>query len=174
MALNLSQIDALTAQAAALGLDAHTVEGVRTYLLHRAAQLDGAGRFDLAFAQLPKDEANSVSVFLDEMTALRQTVMDRGRTALAALSEDEWNAYHTESDVRGDDGPVTEANERGLESGPGDLQEGSQAGQGDDLVSGQLDQRVQGDGERSSHGDPQASRGHGPAEQVSATGDTGT
>jgi hypothetical protein len=164
MALTLAQIDALVAHAAALGLDAPAMEGVRYYLLNRAAQLDGAGRFDLAFAQLPKDEAASVSVFLDEMTALRQTVMERGRTAVAALSEDEWNAYHTGSDVRGDAGAVTEPDERGLESGPGDLQKESIAGQGDDLVSGQFDQRVPGDGERSGDGDSQAS----------ATGDTGS
>lgn len=90
MALTPEQIEQLAQQARALGLSESEVDGFREMMLYRAAKPDLTSKLALSINALPGQQADTVSVFMDDMTALRTSVMERGASALLALSDDEW------------------------------------------------------------------------------------
>lgn len=90
--LSLAQIESAAAQAKAAGLSDAEIEGVRLYLLGRAAQLDGGQKLAVAIDLLPAGQAATVGEFLTALGDLGKGVLARGASALNAISDDEWEA----------------------------------------------------------------------------------
>lgn len=63
---------------------------MRAALLMRTAQPDNATKLKIAISLMPQRQMVSVSAFMDEMTALRMNTMQRGQTALLAMTDEEW------------------------------------------------------------------------------------
>lgn len=77
-----------------MGLSQPELDGIRSALLARSAKLDNASKLQLAIDLMPAEQAVSVHTFMDEMTALRLSIMQRGQTALLALSDEEWENWN--------------------------------------------------------------------------------
>lgn len=96
--LTLQQIQALTAQARALGLSPAGVEGVRAALLMRTASLDLATKLDMAITLLPDGARGASRAFVGQVADLSATRLASGRALLEALPDAEWDAIFDEQD----------------------------------------------------------------------------
>ncbi len=95
--LTLAQIESAAAHAKAAGLSDAEIEGVRLFLLGRAAQLDGAHKLAVAIDLMPAAQAETVGEFLTALGEMGKGIMARGASALAEISDDEWEAMLGES-----------------------------------------------------------------------------
>lgn len=73
-----------------MGLSQYEIDGLHMALLYRAAAPDNATKLRMAVDLMPSQRAESVRVFVDDVTALRVDQLQRGQTALLAMSDDEW------------------------------------------------------------------------------------
>ncbi len=94
--LTLAQIESATAHAKQAGLSDAEVEGVRLFLLGRAAQLDGAHKLAVAIDLMPAAQAETVGEFLTALGEMGKGIMARGASALNAISDDEWESMINE------------------------------------------------------------------------------
>lgn len=76
-----------------MGLSPSELEGVEAALWSSAANLDNAGKLQMAIDLMPTERKTSVVMFMDELTALRTAQFERGQTALLAMTDDEWEAW---------------------------------------------------------------------------------
>jgi len=88
--LTLPDIDAICAQARAMGLSPAAVQGVRAMLLMRAAKPSGADKLKMALRMLPQAQREGTELFLSDIESIGADVLSRSRTELEALSDDEW------------------------------------------------------------------------------------
>jgi hypothetical protein len=75
-----------------MGLSPYEVDGLRMALLYRAAAPDNATKLRMAIDLMPDAQTVNARVFMDELTAQRLDGMQRGQTALLAMTDEEWEA----------------------------------------------------------------------------------
>ncbi len=75
-----------------MGLGQPEIEGIRAALLYRAVAPDNTTKLSMVISLMPAQQVVSVQAFMDDITTLRLNMMQRGQTALLAMSDEEWNA----------------------------------------------------------------------------------
>ena len=104
--LTLAQIESAASHAKLAGLSDAEVEGVRLFLLGRAAQLDGASKLAVAIDLMPSQQAASVGEFLTALGDLGRGIMARGASALNAIDDAEWEQLINEQETPTDETAV--------------------------------------------------------------------
>lgn len=84
-----------------MGLDSQAARGLEMMLLARTAQPGNGEKLRLAIEQLPDAQSESVQELVDGLNRQGRSVLARGRAALEALSDDEWDALVNETDDAG-------------------------------------------------------------------------
>lgn len=90
MKLTPAQIQTLLTQAQSAGLDKVSLAALRETLLVQSADLTGEQRFNLELLQAPQDTQERVTSFTDSYSAINSSVMSKGKSALMAMSEEEF------------------------------------------------------------------------------------
>jgi len=97
MALTAQQINALLNKARLEGMSAAELEGLRDVLMNRARKPNAAEKLSMAINTMPKDQRDILAESLSELDAITDKVAARGRAALEAMSDDEWDALVDEA-----------------------------------------------------------------------------
>lgn len=92
MALTPQQLRAILQQARDAGMSEAEIEGLRDVLLNKSVDLDIGERLRMAINALPKAQRDNINEFVEASAARTERIVSRGRAALEALSDEEWDA----------------------------------------------------------------------------------
>jgi hypothetical protein len=95
--LSYVQIQSLVTSAGAIGLDAVTVAAVREALIVQNADLTAGQRLNIELMQAPKPTRLIVAESAKGFDTVNETVLAKGKSALLATDDKEWERMLKES-----------------------------------------------------------------------------
>lgn len=88
--LTPQQIQSLLTQAQLAGLDRADLDALQETLMMQSADLTAEQRFNLELMQTPEDTQERVTAFTEGYSKLSAGIMSKGKSALMAMSDEEW------------------------------------------------------------------------------------